>query len=107
MKRFISEQAFAMKHFSQSRPHTAPDARFAMAWAPNSQCGTELCTPVSVLTERTAGILDRLASAIREAYEYGGGSQAGACGPPGDHSWCDADIPGAEFNPLWSTFPDW
>jgi hypothetical protein len=107
MKRFISEQAFAVKHFSQSRPHAAPDARFAMAWAPNSQCGTELCTPVSVLIERTAGILDRLASAIREAYEYGGGSQAGACGEPGDHTWCDADIPGAEFNLLWATFPDW
>lgn len=107
MKRFIAEQTFALKHFSQTRPHAAPDARFAMAWAPNSQCGTELCTPVSVLNERSAGILDRLASGIRESYELGGGSQAGACGPPGDHTWCTADITDADFNPLWSTFLDW
>lgn len=107
MKRFISEQTFAVKHFSQSRPHAAPDARFAMAWAPNSQCGAELCMPASAFSQRTAGILERLASAIRESYEQGGGSQAGSCGPPGDHSWCEADIPGADFNPRWLTFPDW
>jgi hypothetical protein len=63
--------------------------------------------PPSTFSQSTAGILERLASAIRESYELGGGSQAGACGPPGDHSWCDADIPGAEFNPLWLTFPGW
>jgi hypothetical protein len=107
MKRFISEQTFAVKHFAQSRPHEAPEARFALAWAPNTQCGTSLCTPSSVFAQRTAGILDRLASAIRESYEQGGGSQEGACGPPGDHSWCDADVAGATFNPLWSAFPEW
>ncbi len=107
MKRFISEQTFAVKHFSQSRPHAAPDARFALAWAPNTQCGTDLCKPASIFQQRTAGILERLASAIRESYEFGGGSQVGACGTPGDYSWCDADIDGAVFNPLWSTFPDW
>ena len=111
MKRFVSEQTFAVKHFSQSRPHAAPEARFAMAWAPNNQCGTQqaplLCMPTNVFAPGTAGIVDRLASAIRESYERGGGSQMGACGTPGDHVWCDADIAGAEFNPLWQTFPDW
>jgi hypothetical protein len=107
MKHFVSEQTFSVKHFSQSRPHAAPGERFAMAWAPNTQCGSELCTPSSVFARRTAGILERLASAIRESYERGGGSQMGACGPPGDHSWCGADIPNATFNPLWATFPDW
>jgi hypothetical protein len=107
MKRFVSEQTFAVKHFAQSRPHSAPGARFAMAWAPNTQCGSALCTPSSVFSQRTAGILERLASAIRESYERGGGSQTGACGSPGDHTWCDPDIPGVTFNPLWTTFPDW
>jgi hypothetical protein len=107
MKRFVSEQGFAVKHYSQSRPHQAPDGRFAMAWAPNSACGSELCTPAKVFAERTAGILERLASGIREAYEKGGGSQTGWCGPPGDHSWCDGDIAGADFNPLWHTFANW
>ena len=107
MERFVSEQTFALKHFSQSRPHAAPDGRYAMAWAPNNRCGSLLCMPAGAFVEGTAGIVDRLASAIRESYEQGGGSQAGACGPPGDRSWCDADIAGADFNPRWSTFPDW
>jgi hypothetical protein len=107
MKYFVSEQTFAVKHFSQSRPHAAPNGRFALAWAPNNDCGETLCMPPSTFSQSTAGILERLASAIRESYELGGGSQAGACGPPGDHSWCDADILGAEFNPLWLTFPGW
>ena len=111
MRRFVSEQTFALKHFSQSRPQAAPDARFAMAWAPNNQCGTQQnpmpCMPADAFVRGTAAIVERLASAIRESYEEGGGSQAGACGTPGDHAWCDADIPEAEFNPLWLTFPDW
>jgi len=102
MKRFISEQTFALKHFSQSRPHLALDARFAMAWAPNPN-GLD----AKLFAQLTAGILERLASSIRESYEQGGGSQAGACGAPGDHSWCTADIAGAAFNSLWSTFPSW
>jgi hypothetical protein len=107
MQRFVSEQTFAVKHFAQSRPQAAPAERIAFAWAPNTQCGTDLCNPASVFRQRTAGILERLASAIRESYEQGGGSQEGACGPPGDHTWCTADIPEAVFNPLWSTFPEW
>jgi hypothetical protein len=107
MRRFISEETFALKHFSLSRPHAAPAARIAMAWAPNTQCGADYCRPASLFQQRSAAILERLASAIRESYEFGGGSQAGACGPPGDHTWCDAGIDGATFNPLWSTFPDW
>ncbi len=114
MKRFIAEQTFAIKHFSQSRPHVAPDGRFAMAWAPNNTCtnpkpppATVPCMDPKAFAGLTAGILERLASSIRESYELGGGSQAGACGPPGDHSWCSADIPAAAFNPLWETFPNW
>ncbi len=107
MKRFISEQTFAVKHFAQSRPHDAPGDRLAMAWAPNNTCGTKPCMDPKLFAQLTAGILDRLASSIREAYEQGGGSQAGACGPPGDHTWCSADIAGATFNPLWQTFPSW
>jgi hypothetical protein len=107
MERFVSEQTFAVKHFSQSRPNAARNARIAFAWAPNTQCGTELCNPASVFRQRTGRILERLASAIRESYEQGGGSQEGACGPSGDHIWCSAGIPDAAFNPLWLTFGEW
>jgi len=114
MKRFIAEQTYAVKHFSESRPHTAPDGRFAMAWAPDNTCkdpnpphATIPCINPVLFAKLTDGILERLASSIHQAYEQGGGSPAGACGPPGDHSWCSAEIPEAAFNPLWQTFPDW
>ena len=41
------------------------------------------------------------------AYEFGGGSQMGACGAPGDHEWCTSGISGAAFNPVWADFPAW
>jgi hypothetical protein len=116
MKRFIAEQTFAVKHFSLSHPQGATDGRFAMAWSPgNLVCPTGKLPPEkslapcssAVFAQLTGGILDRLASSIRYAYEQGRASQAGACGPPGDHSWCTADIPTAAFNPLWNTYPDW
>ncbi|HEY3544315.1 MAG TPA: hypothetical protein VGK79_17395 [Gaiellaceae bacterium] len=107
MERFVSEQTYAVKHFSLSRPQGAPDGRIAFAWAPNNSCDGKPCMDAKLFASSTLGILDRLASAIRESYERGGGSQMGACGAPGDHTWCNADIDGAAFNPLWSTFPDW
>jgi hypothetical protein len=106
MERFVSEQTYAVKHFSLSRPQLAPGGRLAFAWAPNNACGSALCTDAKTFAALTQGILDRLASAIRESYEQGGGSQMGACGEPGDRTWCSADVDGATFNPVWDTFPD-
>ena len=39
---------------------------------------------------KTAGLQERLASALAKAYAQGGSSQQGACGPPGDRVWCKA-----------------
>jgi hypothetical protein len=107
MQRFVSEQTFAVKHFSQSRPHLAPGAKIAFAWALNNTCGGKSCIDPKLFAELTLPIVDRTASAIRESYELGGGNQMGACGEPGDHVWCTTDIPQAAFNPLWLTFPTW
>jgi hypothetical protein len=114
MKRFVAEQTFAVKHFSLSRPHQAPGGRIAFAYAPgNNVCpnpdkwGTVIPCDGKTFSQLTAGILDRLASSIHYAYEQGGGTQAGACGPPGDRSWCSADVPNAAFNPVWIDFPSW
>ena len=92
---------------SQSRPHAAPDARFAMAWAPNTSAEPTSARRPACSASAPPAFSIAPASAIREAYEYGGESQAGACGPQGDHQVCDADIAGAEFNLLWTTFLDW
>jgi ABC-type cobalt transport system substrate-binding protein len=112
MQRFVSEQVFAVKHFSLTRPQSAPDGRIAFAWAPTNNCGTQAnpvpCIDPKLYTQGVDDILARLSLAIREAYEHGGGSQMGACGEPGDYSWCkDVDVTGATFNPAWQTFPDW
>ena len=114
MKRFVSEQTYAVRHFAGTRPHAAPGARFAMAWAPNNTCANPMpppatipCMPPARFAELTGGILERLASALHRAYEQGGSAPPGACGPPGEHDWCSADIPGAVFNDLWVTFPSW
>lgn len=107
MEQFVSEETFALKHFSQTRPKLAPGARIAFAWAPNNTCGGKPCIDPTVFADLTLAILDRTASAIRDSYELGGGSQMGACGDPGDHVWCTADIANAQFNPLWQSFPAW
>jgi hypothetical protein len=114
MKRFIAEQTFAVKHLSLSRPHDAPGARVAFAYAPgNNVCpnpdkwGTVIPCDAKTFSALTGGILDRLASSIHYAYEQGGGTQTGACGPPDDRTWCSAEIPDAAFNPVWVDFPDW
>ena len=53
---------------------------------------------------KTAGLQQRLASAFANAYAQGGSSQMGACGPPGDHVWCEGAYDGAAFNDGWSAF---
>ena len=107
MQRFVSEETFAVKHFSQTRPHAAPDARIAFAWSFTNVCGTTTCTDPATFSKGQDDLGDRIASAIRESYELGGGSQSGACGAPGDHVWCTADISNAAFNPLWLEYPTW
>ena len=114
MKRLVAEETFAVKHFSLSRPHGAPDSRIAFAYSPNNNVCPDPAAPGTVqpcdaklFAQLTGGILDRLASSIHYAYEQGDGALAGACGPPGDHTWCSADIPNAAFNRLWMTFQEW
>jgi len=114
MKRLIAEQTYSIRHFAGTRPNGAPGARFAMAWAPNNTCAdpsdpgaTIPCIDPTLFAQLTAGILDRLASSLHKAYEQGGSTPEGACGPPGDHSWCSADVPNATFNNVWLTFPTW
>jgi hypothetical protein len=108
MERLVSEQVFATKHFSLTRPHAAPDGRIAFAWAPNNNCSGVPCIDAKLYNVGKIAVLDRLAAAIRAAYERGGGSQMGACGEPGAHVWCKgADVPDATFNPLWETFRTW
>jgi hypothetical protein len=102
MLHFVSTQAFAVRHYAGSHPQSGPGDRIGFAYAPN---------PAAVgrpdFSSGNGLILDRLASALREAYDLGGGSQMGACGEPGDHNWCDSEREGAVFNAAWQLLQAW
>ena len=101
MQNFIATQAFAIRHYAGSHPQLAPADRIGFAYAPNpARSGP-------ALTTGTGLILDRLASSLHHAYDQGGGSQMGACGPPGEHSWCDSERDGAVFNAAWQLLQNW
>lgn len=114
MMKFVSEQTYSVRHFAGSHPQGAPEGRIGFAWAPNNTCRNPNPPPVNVscidprvFAELTGLILERLASSIHHAYEEGAGAPPGACGPPGEHVWCEADIAGATFTDLWSIFTVW
>lgn len=102
MQHFVSMQAFAIRHYAGSHPRSGPDDRIGFAYAPNPARASQ-----PGFSAGNGLILDRLAAALREAYDLGGGSQIGACGEPGDHNWCDSEREGAVFNAAWQLLQSW
>jgi hypothetical protein len=103
MNDFVSEEIFSVRHYVGSHPHAIPQGFVSMAWAPRNLYDV----PAQEFAAQTRAILERLASALHHSYEEGGSSQEGACGPPGDHVWCDEDVSGATFNDAWKAFATW
>jgi hypothetical protein len=100
MAHFVSTQVYAIRHYANSHPRTGPQGRLGFAWAP--------LTEIDGYSEEGRDLLRaRLASAIHESSEEGTNSQMGACGPPGEHVWCEGEVAGAEFADVWKTFSDW
>jgi hypothetical protein len=77
------------------------------AWAPNNDIEPRL--PTAEFNQGTLALAQRLASAIRWTFPRGGGSPAGACGPPSFEPapWCDGSWLGATFNGAWSALTYW
>ena len=98
MQHFLSEQVLAIRHDAGTHPAEGPEGRLGFAWAPRNNSG-ESDFPV-----KTGALLKRLASSLANAYAEGGSSQMGACGPPGDHVWCEGSYEGALFNEGWDVF---
>lgn len=99
MSQFVSTQVYAIRHYANAHPQAAPQGRIGFGWAPAGFPG---------YTEGGRDMIrTRLASAIHEAYEQGGNSQMGACGPPGEHVWCAGEIEGAILNDAWKIFSSW
>jgi len=103
MNDFVSEEIFSVRHYVGAHPETIPQGFFGTAWAPRNLSGLTKME----FGDQTRAILERLASALHHSYEQGGSSQEGACGPPGDHVWCDEDVAGAAFNDAWQVFVQW
>jgi hypothetical protein len=100
MSQFISTQVYAIRHYANAHPQTAPQGRIGFGWAP-------LVGVAGYSVEGRNLIRSRLASAIHEAYEQGGNSQMGACGPPGEHVWCAGEVEKAFLNDVWKIFSAW
>lgn len=100
MRHYLSEQVHAIRHDAGTHPAAGPQGRLGFAWAPENR-SAEADFPA-----KTAGLQARLGSALAEAYAQGGSSQMGACGPPGDHVWCEGSVPDAAFNEGWSVFSE-
>jgi hypothetical protein len=103
MAHFVATQTYAIRHFAGTNPHSFPGNRIGFAYAPNSRAGVTLPD----LAVGTGLILDRLASGLHYAYNRGGSSPVGACGPPGEHVWCEANVAGALFNSAWRLLASW
>jgi hypothetical protein len=104
MRQFVSEETFAIRSYAGAHGHDAPSGRYGSAWAPNN---LDAQYDDATFLSLTQGILDRVASALHHSYDTGGHSRSGACGPPGEHGWCDADVPGAAFTDGWTSFDSW
>jgi len=100
MRHFLSEQVLAIRHDAGTNPAEGPEGRLGFAWAPEARGETDFAV-------KTAGLQARLASALADAYAQGGSSPRGACGPPGEHDWCEGAYDGAAFNEGWGAFSTW
>jgi hypothetical protein len=103
MRHLVSEQVHAARHDAGTHPAEGPRGRLGFAWAPNNVPKEDAAD----FATKTLGIQQRLASAVANAYAQGASSQIGACGPPGEHVWCEGVYEGAAFNEGWSVFSTW
>ena len=104
MLNFVSEQVYAVRHYTGSHPQGPPDGRIGFSWQPTNNFNL----PAAEWLAARQAIASRLAAAIH--YAYGpGGSADGACTPPDSaEDWCQgADVPDAAFTGAWEVFEHW
>lgn len=103
MTAYVSAQINALRHFSassgQARDH------WGFAWAPRNTTGLSNAD----FGAQTGQILDRMAAAVRDSGDVVEPENpgSGACGPPGQDTFCLVDIPEARHNESWRSFRAW
>jgi len=104
MLSFVSEEVYAIRHYAGSHPGTGPAGRIGFSWQPTNNFNL----PPTAWAAAKRAIAARIADAVRDAYDNGGGSPVGACGRKNGDYWCDgADVPGAFFTEAWADFERW
>ena len=100
MQQYVSAQVYALRNHGV-RAGRATD-RFGFAWAPKN---LDALAP-SDFTQRTAAVLDRIATAIRDsAADSPADPGIAACGSSG--VWCAGDLGGATPSAGWRGFRTW
>jgi hypothetical protein len=103
MSAYVSAQVNAMRYFSAAsglaRDH------WGFAWAPRNTIG--LSNPD--FGAQTGQILDRMAVAIRDSGNVVEPENpgSGACGPPGQDTFCLVDVAEARHTESWRSFRAW
>ena len=103
MAAYVSAQVHALRSFSatsgQARDH------WGLAWAPRNGSGMRAADFAS----QTSALLDRLAVAIRDSGDpvVPEDPGSGACGPPGQNTWCVGDLADARPAETWKSFRAW
>jgi hypothetical protein len=104
MMKFVSEQVYAVRHYSGSHPQGAPEGRLGFSWQPFKRFGF----PNQEFNEQLDAIVARMAASIHYAYRQGAASPAGACEVPGTGvDWCEAARDGAVFTDAWERLTSW
>jgi hypothetical protein len=97
MSHFVSTQTYALREFAEAHPRTAPSGLVGFAWAPVA------ASPLYTEAGRNQ-IAARLANAVGRSTA---GSAKDACGPATERVWCEGEVDGAWFNPVWRSFDSW
>ena len=103
MAAYVSAQINAMRNFSASSGQVRD--HWGFAWAPRNTLGLSTAD----FGTQTGQILDRMAAAIRDSGNVVEPENpgSGACGPPGQETFCLVDIPEARHNESWRSFRAW
>ena len=103
MAAYLSAQVNALRYFSassgQARDH------WGFAWAPSNTTGLSTAD----FAAQTGQLLDRLGTAIRDSGNVVEPENpgSGACGAPGQDTFCLGDLAEARHNEAWKSFRAW
>jgi hypothetical protein len=101
MANFVSLQMYSSALFAKQHPAAQTPVRIGFAWAPkNTQHLSK-----KRFAKGNALILDRLATALHDAFTPGGLYPGRACGR--GCRGCLCNVPGAQLNAGWFAFPRW